>query len=195
MQGEEGAGKGCQLVAVCNRKECCKGAGRPAREQLSKLAPQSRCAGAVQDGMPRCAASSICSVLHLPIGKHPPPGNEGTSGCCAATVTRDLSTQPASVSASASSVKRLERCGMATRCRNAETVGPRPVTATYSLTLLPHAFASCARNASCPTTACECPTTVVVDGAAAAAAAAKAAAQQPALPAWVAACLRPERNG
>ena len=37
MQGAEGTGKGCQLVAVCNRKECRKRAGRPAREQLRKL--------------------------------------------------------------------------------------------------------------------------------------------------------------
>ena len=51
MQGAESTGKGCQLVAVCNRKECRKGAGRPAREQLRKLAPKSRCVGAVQDGV------------------------------------------------------------------------------------------------------------------------------------------------
>ena len=46
MQGAEGMGKGCQLVSVCDRKECRKRAGRPAREQLRKLAPKSRCTGA-----------------------------------------------------------------------------------------------------------------------------------------------------
>ena len=57
MQGAEGMGKGCQLVAVCNRKECRKRDGRPAREQLRKLAPKSRCARAVQDG--------VRNILHM----------------------------------------------------------------------------------------------------------------------------------
>ena len=43
--------------SVCNRKECRKGAGRPAREQLRKLAPKSCCAGAVQDG--------VRNILHM----------------------------------------------------------------------------------------------------------------------------------
>ena len=34
MQGAESTGKCCQLVAICIRKECHKGAGRPARELL-----------------------------------------------------------------------------------------------------------------------------------------------------------------
>ena len=57
MQGAESTGKGCQLVAVSNRKECRKGAGRPTRVQLRKLAPKNRCAGAVQDG--------VRNILHM----------------------------------------------------------------------------------------------------------------------------------
>ena len=44
-------------LSVTAKSACRKGAGRPAREQLRKLAPKSRCAGAVQDG--------VRNILHM----------------------------------------------------------------------------------------------------------------------------------
>ena len=77
MQGAESTGKGCQLVDVCNRKECRKGAGQSAREQLRKLAPKSRCAEAVQDGVRSILhmVSAICQAMraHAVVALQPHP--------------------------------------------------------------------------------------------------------------------------
>ena len=86
MQGAKGTGKGCQLVAVCNRKECRKRAGRPACEQLRKLAPKSRCAGAVQDGM-RNILHMASAILHM-ASAAAPAASAGTTLRCTQAARR-----------------------------------------------------------------------------------------------------------